>query len=78
MASKLQDYLTRISGDAAALKLFHTDPDKAVQGAGLTPEEVAAVRSKNPGAIALALKKAGVGGAAADDINVTIVVVVAP
>lgn len=86
--SKLLSYIQSMSGDATKLREFHTDPAAAAKSAGLSSKEVSALLSRNPGAIAAAIGKVGgqgvaVGGghgsaAAGDDINVTIVVVVAP
>ncbi|QLP98084.1 MAG: hypothetical protein HZY79_12895 [Rhodoblastus sp.] len=78
MSGKLMSYLTKISGDAAALKKFQTDPAASAKDAGLSAHETSALLSRNPGAIAAAIKKGGGLAAAGDDINVTIVVVVAP
>ena len=77
MASQLLTYLQGISGNAAALKQFHTDPATAARNAHLSPGETAALLTRNPGAISAAIR-AGGGVSASDDINVTIVVVVAP
>ena len=77
MANTLLTYLQGISGNAAKLKLFHSDPARAAHNAGLSRSETAALISKNPAAISNAIK-AGGGINAKDDVNVTIVVVVAP
>lgn len=77
MSGKLMPYLTKMSGDATALKKFQTDPAASAKDAGLSARETSALLSRNPGAIAAAIKKGG-SVASGDDINVTIVVVVAP
>jgi hypothetical protein len=77
MATKLLSYLKGISGNAADLKQFWANPALAGHQAGLSQSEISALISKNPGAISGAIK-AGGGLAASDDVNVTIVVVVAP
>lgn len=85
MPTTLLHYLQGISGDANALRQFYHDPAKAAHQAGLSAAETAALVSRNPGKIAGAIKAGanpvgGLGGhaAASDDVNVTIVVVVAP
>ena len=77
MANKLLTYLQGISGNTAELKLFHDDPSKAGAKAGLSNPEIAALVSRNPGVISKAIKVGGGAANANDDINVTIVVVVA-
>jgi hypothetical protein len=77
MSEKLLQYLQGISGDAAKLKEFHVDPQAAIAGANLSPAESKAVLSKSPGALAAAIRS-GSNIAASDDINITIVLVVAP
>ena len=77
MAGKLLHYLQSISNNAAELKDFYANPAAAAQKAGLSAAESKAVVSRNPGALASAIRGGG-GVAANDDINVTIVVVVAP
>lgn len=76
MAGKLLPYLQRISTDTKALRRFQAYPVAAAKEAGLSPDERRAVISKNPAALAAAIR-AGGGIAADDDINVTVVVVVA-
>ena len=77
MPGKLLNYLQTISNNAAALKEFYANPVAAAQHAGLSAVETKAVVSKNPAALATAIHGGG-SVAASDDINVTIVVVVAP
>ena len=77
MAGKLLPYLQRISADTTALRKFQKNPAAAAKEAGLSREETRAVISKNPAALAAAIREGG-GVATDSEVNVTIVVVVAP
>ena len=79
---KLSDFMLNLSRDPQALANFQADPQAAAQTAGLSRNAVQALTSRDPALIQQAVLADGLtlpaGRAASDDVNVTIVVVVAP
>ena len=68
--NQLRDYLVKLATDAAELGRFVKDPDASMEGAGLSADERAALRSGNPSAI-----YARLSGAGASASSVTVLVV---
>jgi hypothetical protein len=68
MADNFATYLKSLGTDAAALKTFQADPHAAMTKAGLTPEQIKAVQSKNVGSI-----KQGLGAKASENDIIVII-----
>jgi hypothetical protein len=58
----LREFLTALATDANQLTAFQANPDKAMQEAGLSPEEQELVKSQNEERIKQYLQASGEGG----------------
>lgn len=80
MANELSTLLAKIATDATAARDFWADPDNAAQQAGVDAEFRRALVSRDANLIGGALQRERISAGRAvanDDVNVTIVVVVA-
>ncbi len=72
----LVDFLTRIGKDPKARAAFKSDPHSAMEKAGLSPAQMAAVLSKNPAVIHNAVVDSlGKKAQAMEDAHIVVVVV---
>lgn len=70
MAGKLGPYLQKLSTDPKELQAYRSNPDAAMQAAGLDKTESDAMKSKDPAKIKAALG----GGAQPADLGVIIII----
>jgi hypothetical protein len=70
MASSLGTYLQKLSTDPQALSAFRNDQEGELKKAGLSQEEVSAIKSKDPAKIKQAL------GAGAQPADIGIIILI--
>ena len=55
MATSLIDFLTNLANDPSTMNKFRQDPDATMQAAGLSQQDQAVIKSKDPAQIRAAI-----------------------